>query len=444
MLPAVLARTLAFAFVDKPWQLDNLVERARLALGKRPRWLRGLAARVLSAFGPELPARPALVAKFIRRDEVFSWVCRNAPRPRKKLGRLLARVPAPGRPESWPVPELATREELARWLELSFGELEWFADTKALERHAPAGPLRHYHYRWKVKRAGEQRLLEAPKQRLKSIQRRLLSGLLDRIPPHEAAHGFRVHRSIKTFAAPHVGQRIVLKLDLADFFPSIRHAQIVALFRTLGYSESVVLSLAGLCTNSAPSDAWDGAPRGWTREARWKSEALYLRPHLPQGAPTSPALANLCAFGLDCRLAGLAGSASATYTRYADDLAFSGGHNFERNAARFYRHVCAIVLEEGFSVNYRKTRFMRRAMRQRLAGVVVNEKTNITRADFDDLKAILHNCLLHGPVSQNRDQIADFRAHLAGRVSHVALLNPARGEKLRQMLDRIAWEKAVE
>jgi hypothetical protein len=96
-------------------------------------------------------------------------------------------------------------------------------------------------------------------------------------------------------------------------------------------------------------------------------------------------------------------------------------------------------LEEGWRVNFRKLRVMRRSVRQHLAGIVVNEKTNIRRDEFDTLKAILHNCRRHGTADQNRDRHADFRAHLGGRIAHIAHLHPGRGSKLRTMLEAIDW-----
>ena len=129
--------------------------------------------------------------------------------------------------------------------------------------------------------------------------------------------------------------------------------------------------LTGLCTNVVPHDVGDVVPRS--------NSSIYAAAHLPQGAPTSPALANLCAYRLDCRLAALAASLAATYTRYADDLAFSGGEELERGARRFQVLVCRVALEEGFEVHTRKSRFMRQAVRQQLAGVVVNEHPNVQR-----------------------------------------------------------------
>ena len=347
--------------------------------------------------------------------------------------------PAPGPPSAWAVPEITTTAALARRFELGPAELDGYADLQARGLRSPAGRLRHYDYRWVAKSNGSARLIEAPRPRLKAIQRRLLDEILAHIPPHDAAHGFRAGRSVRTFAGPHVGRRAVLKLDLRDFFPSIPAARVAAIFRTAGYPEPVARALAGLCTNAVPADAWDHPDAPARGPETWRLRRLFRSPHLPQGAPTSPALANLCAFRLDARLAGLAASAGAEYTRYADDLAFSGGPDFARSIARFSVHAHAVALEEGFAINPRKTRVMRRGVRQRVAGVVVNERLNVTRSDYDALKATLHNCLVLGPAGQDRSGHPDFRAHLAGRVAHVAMLNPERGRRLREMLARVAW-----
>jgi hypothetical protein len=171
-----------------------------------------------------------------------------------------------------------------------------------------------------------------------------------------------------------------------------------------------------------------------------EARVLYSRPHLPQGAPTSPALANLCAYRVDCRSSGLAQAPGAVYTRYADDLVFSGDEAFERCVERFAIHAAAILLEEGFAVHHRKTRVMRRDIRQYLAGLITNVRINVVREDFDRLKAILTNCVRHGAESQNRERRASFRLHLAGRVGFVEMRNPAKGERLRKIFERIQWE----
>ncbi len=342
--------------------------------------------------------------------------------------------------EAWDVPRIESAGALAEWLQLTPGELDWFADLKGLGYREKASPqLRHYHYRVLAKGSGGIRLIEAPKLRLKELQRRILSGILDRIPPHSAVHGFRKGRSIKTFVAPHVGQRVVLRMDLRDFFPSISRARIQAFFRTAGYPETVADLLGGICSNATPQDAWRHVPFDFDPRELREARALYREPHLPQGAPASPALANLCAYRVDCRLAGLAQSAGAQYTRYADDLAFAGGEEFERRVKRFSTHVAVILHEQGFDAHHRKTRIMRQGVRQHLAGLVANQRVNVIRDDFDRLKAALTNCVRRGPESQNREAHPNFRSHLDGRVGFVEMINPGKGKRLREIFERIQW-----
>jgi hypothetical protein len=239
--------------------------------------------------------------------------------------------------------------------------------------------------------------------------------------------------SCRTYVEPHVGREVVVRMDLRDFFPGIPAARIHALFGLLGYPDAVARILTGLCTNTVPMKV---ARRG---ASSWIEAKRLAIPHLPQGAPTSPALANLCALHFDFRMDGLAQALGADYTRYADDIAISGGEELRRSVDRLPALVARIALEEGFELNYRKTRAMFSSHRQLLTGIVVNAKANIPRDDFDRLKATLTNCVRHGPQSQNRKAAPDFRAHLAGRIAHVASLSPARGEKLREIFGRISW-----
>jgi RNA-directed DNA polymerase len=125
------------------------------------------------------------------------------------------------------------------------------------------------------------------------------------------------------------------------------------------------------------------------------------------------------------------------YTRYADDLAFS----FDElpSADRFLTLASTVALEEGFAVNFRKTRRLRGGARQRLAGVVVNAHPNVPREEFDWLKAVLHNCRRWGPSTQHRDGVPNLRAQLTGHVAWVTMVNPQRGARLRAMLGEIDW-----
>jgi hypothetical protein len=423
---APTVRNLAAAFLSGAWSHADLVNRGKQASGGG-RWLRPLVRRVLVRFpSPSELTRDALV-EFLCNDRgldiALSKRCVS-------LQRVYWVAPKMA-PTKWEVPPLPTPAALAEWLQIGLGQLDWFADVRGWERQAPAGALRHYSYAWSPKSSGKLRLVESPRPRLKAIQRRLLRELLDRIPPHEAAHGYRRGRSALTYCTPHCKQAIVLRFDLREFFPSVPASRIHALFRQAGYPVEVARLLTGLCTNVVPEEVLERVPP----ELRQR----YRSPHLPQGAPTSPALANLCCHRLDRRLAGLAESLAARYTRYADDLAFSGGLALERSARRFQVLVCRIALEEGLEVNTRKSRFMRQGVRQQLVGVVVNEHPNLQRREHDRLKAILTNCIRHGPASQNREGRPDFEAHLRGRIAYAASLNPTRAARLRELFSRIAW-----
>jgi retron-type reverse transcriptase len=162
-------------------------------------------------------------------------------------------------------------------------------------------------------------------------------------------------------------------------------------------------------------------------------------PHLPQGAPSSPHLANLCVQRLDRRLAGYAAAAGAVYTRYADDLTFSGGTEVRRATGRLLAAVQTIVREEGLAVNAAKTRVRGRGSRQTVTGIVVNERPNVPRPEYDALKAQLFNAVRSGPSPQDLAAHPDLRAHLTGRVAWVTQLNPARGRRLQTLLDQVDW-----
>ena len=430
-----LLTALASSFLAGDSTIEGIVARSRRTLGRNWRWLRPLARRYLEMVAGETRPTQREVIQFFLHDPGFkhAWsehfdelaVARWLEDPQRMQPVAAA--------ASWDVPVIESAGALADWFGTTIDELLWFADLKRLSYKTKNPRLGHYQYRVLAKTSGAIRLIESPKPRLKELQRKILVQILDKIPPHSAAHGFIKGRSVKTFLSPHVGQRVVLKMDLQDFFPSIAGARIQTIFRMIGYPESVADLLGGICTNAVPRHVWNN------HEQVQNACILHTRPHLPQGAPTSPALANICAYRTDCRLAGLARSAGAEYTRYADDVAFSGGDDFERGVERFSTHVGAVLLEEGFSVNHRKTRIMRHSVRQRLAGLIANDRMNVMRGNYDALKATLHNCVHLGAHTQNRTAHPRFRAQLDGRIGWVESVNPGKGQRLRALFNQIVW-----
>ncbi len=431
------AAALADAFLTGTWHLRSLMARGDLALSAGGRWLREVAFDVVQRW-PEAPRDEQLVLRaFINEHAAFkrAWSRREIPRVPFTFRALSPKM----RPRRWPVRQLDSVADLSAWLGLGTTRLSWFADTKGLERDARDEPLRHYRRRWVDRGERLPRLLEAPKDHLKAVQRALLREVLGPIPAHPAAHGFVPGRSVVTHAALHTGKALVVRFDLEAFFTNVATWRALGVFLAAGYPQSVATALLGLCTTRTPERVLQQAPA----PAGLSTERFFLQRrlaewHLPQGAPTSPALANLAAWQLDVRLEGVARQRGFTYSRYADDLVFSGD---EPNAVGpLTALVSLIAKDEGFRINPHKTQVMRAHEQQRVCGVVVNARPNVARAEFDELKALLHRCSKKGPVSQATGPLEDFASTLQGRISWVAQLNPARGARLQREFDgRISW-----
>jgi hypothetical protein len=402
--------------------LDALVE--QLARTPRIRWAR---------------LSPDALASWIERSAPFqaAWTSDGPPRVRRYILRPATVQQAPPLAlQEARLPLLPTSGDVAKWLGLSPGALWRLTVPAAWQRRRSLGE-QHYAYRWRRKARGGWRLLEAPHDYLGPVQRKVLHGLLDKARPHEAAHGGVIGRSALTHAQAHAGQPIVWRFDLQDFFGSVRASRVHAMFRTLGYATEVCRALTALCTTATPEPVLlrlrEDLGGSWAHAQRLRDA------HLPQGAPTSLALANLCAFGLDLRLDALARQWGARYTRYVDDLVFSGGADLRAASDRFALWVARIVGEEGFALNHRKTGVTPRHRQQRVAGIVVNERVNIMREQFDLLKATLHRHAVHGVNGLGAQEQQRMRAHLLGRIAWVAQLNPTKADRLRRIYARNAW-----
>jgi RNA-directed DNA polymerase len=437
---AATATALAAAFLDGPWTSHaELAARGARAIEVTPRRLAAVSVATLAAYRDPPRDRARELASFIESLPAYERLWRRGRQPQIRRHAVPTTVMAPMR---WHVPRLDTVADLADWAGVTVAQLDWYADVRSLERSANR-PLRHYDRTWIHARRGGVRLLERPRPRLMSLQRRVLREILDLVPPHDAAHGFVRGRSVRSYASPHAGRDVVIKLDLDAFFATVTAGRVFGVLRSAGYPEAVAHALTGLSTTVLPLADRRTAPQALRDEDIATRRHLLQRlaqPHLPQGSPTSPALANLVAYRLDVRLAGLAAAVDATYTRYADDLALSvTGADAARRGRRLIDAVRDVIEDEGFRVNEAKTRLSTRGQRQTLCGVVVNECPGVVRRERDALRAILHNCDRHGAESQNRGGHADFRAHLLGRISWISSVNGAQGARLRAQLDQVVW-----
>lgn len=439
--PSDVADALADAFLAaEEWSSSALIGAGAYVLGVRRRWLKPVVEDVLRSFVRAPADAPRLLASRILDAPAFGEAMRKA--KERGVATVIAHrvaAPAQSRETAGPLPRIDDLAGLAALLDLSAGELDWFADNKHWNRRARPGPLHLYRYEWRTRPGRVPRLLEVPEKRLRRAQRTLLEGVLGLIPANDAAHGFIPGRSAITGAARHVDSEVVVCLDLTTFFARVSAGRIYGTLRQSGFSEPVAHTITGVCTNAVPPRVLAAMPQGGLPEERFALRQALAAPHLPQGAPSSPMLANLAIRRLDSRLTGWAAGVGAVYTRYADDLAFSGGELLAKRPDAFLRGARRIVEDEGHSVNAAKTRVRRRGVRQTVTGIVVNDRTNVSRADFDRLKATIHNCVVHGPGAQNRSHVGDFRAHLLGRISWVESVNPDRGRKLREEFLRIRW-----
>ncbi len=212
------------------------------------------------------------------------------------------------------------------------------------------------------KRDGTMRVIAEPVPELKKKQQGILRWLTARgIRPSSYAHGFVIGRSTATNAALHVNRRVVIKVDLKDFFGSTKSGQVISALMKEGLPAETAKDIVNTCS---------------------------LNETLPSGAPTSPMLANIAVKGMDVRLAGLAKKYDANYSRYADDLCFSSD-NPKLN--EMLPAVDFVVKQCGYKLNDKKTRVMRRGRRQIVTGIVVNRKVNIPRRLKRNIRAGLHN-----------------------------------------------------
>lgn len=322
---------------------------------------------------------------------------------------------------------LSTPGELAGALGLPVSRLRWLAF------HAEAATRVHYVTFEVPKKSGGTRTLKAPHRTLATCQRWIFDRIVAKLPVGPEAHGFVAGRSILTNAAPHAGRAVVVNLDLQDFFPSIGYRRARAVFRRAGYSPSVATVLGLLCTE---------CPR---REATFEGTTYHVATGprgLPQGACTSPGLSNQVARRLDRRLAGLARKLGATYTRYADDLTFSGDAALDPKVGYLLARVRHLAAAEGFAVNQAKTRVLRRNAAQVVTGLVVNDRPGVARDEVRRLRAILHRARLDGLDAQNRAGHPEFRAWLRGKIAFVGMARPEVGARLLAEFEALIGREA--
>jgi RNA-directed DNA polymerase len=397
---ATAYRILASALAGLPLlDIENVKRTIIETTGHRSKALETLSRLFCEHFGQA--TRPT-------RSQIFSWISTHFSFPKAKGRERIVHVRLACDQgfgtrfeclSNIGIPQLHTLDDLYRFLSLnSIDELEWLVAPNRCR----GLNLSHYTTHLLRKRTGRFRLVEAPRSRLKFVQRVILKEILNRVPVSDACFGFVKDRSVLQYTLKHCDKGVVIRMDLEDFFPSISAGRVNAMWRTLGYPDTVATYLTWLCTvpaNLPKQELLQSIPHA----SRKPIELQCSKSRLPQGAPTSGSIANLIAYRMDQRFIGFSKKTSGEYSRYADDLAFSWPILSEAHCKRLTAWIAATILDCGFRVNYRKTIIMRRNQRQLLAGIVVNDHPNTSRETTEALRATLFNCVRFGPASQNRE-----------------------------------------
>jgi RNA-directed DNA polymerase len=252
------------------------------------------------------------------------------------------------------------------------------------------------------------RMISAPDERLKFLQRKLADKLSELYRPRNPVHGFVAERSVKTNAIAHLHRRFIVNVDLRDFFPTISQKRVEGMLSSLGIDARVVEIIGRICCNNGS---------------------------LPQGAPSSPVLSNMICFRLDKQLMGIAKEARSIYTRYADDITFSSHQPltalFETTlppAGRFSPDLLTpklrgVFQQNGFAINPDKAHYAERHSRRIVTGLKINELLNVDRRYVRNIRAALHSIETLGlkdaekKFHEQHGGRSSLAAHLQGKIS---------------------------
>lgn len=298
---------------------------------------------------------------------------------------------------------------LAHHLGLNTATIWWLVNTKD-EQYAV----------FKIDKRGKQRdggkrEIQNPSPRLKTVQKLLLGRFLAPIPVGDHIGAYVPGRSCVDTARKHVGKGVIVSMDLKNFFPSVKRSMIRRYFNWVGYPHRVSSLLAELMT---------------------------YKNFVPQGAPTSGYVANLVADSRFDRLI-LADLKSMDprwcYTRYSDDIDVSHPETVPDAAIEaVVATVRKRIVEAGFLLNEEKTKVEPRWGRQRVLGVVVNEKINIPRVEYMRIRALVHNCMMHGfeveAKRAGKENANSLMTYIKGKLNYFDQIDPDKSNKLREQL----------
>lgn len=268
------------------------------------------------------------------------------------------------------------------------------------------------------KKNGNYREISEPLPSLKEIQYFILREILYKQKVSRYCKSYIPKKKFKEYLKYHTNEKQVLTLDIENFFPSINFDIILDYFSGLGYSRDVSFYLSNLCTYS-------------TITKKGEKKVDNTKRFLPQGAPTSPYLSNLILIKFDETIATYCRDRQIKYSRYADDMAFSGKQIERDNLVQFIEQELKKI---GLKLNKDKTNFMKQNVKQIISGVIVNKKLQLPKSERNNIRKIMYFISKYGledhlkKTNEKRDY---YLLHLLGKIQYGLSLNPEDTELIK-------------
>jgi RNA-directed DNA polymerase len=302
------------------------------------------------------------------------------------------------------------------------------------------------------KRSGGRRTISVPEPPLMSLQRSISRYVLRTAHTHPLSFGFKLGSSIVQCAQRHCEAKWLIKFDVSDFFHNTSEISVYWAYRKLGYQPLVAFELARLSTRVFREDAQRYRKSRWTASAEYKKIGAYVDSrigHLPQGAPTSPMLANLCCFRMDQRLSGIAKNLDLRFTRYSDDITFS---SWKRRELKWKidllcEKVYSTLNEFGYSANKSKTKICAPGDRKIVLGLQVGGKEPKLSSEFKDhLRLHLYFCnhpqigvIRHAIEVRGFDSVWGFKNYLRGLIDFSNMVDEQFAGEAIEKFEQIDW-----
>lgn len=344
------------------------------------------------------------------------------------------------------LPPVFTLRHLADICAVDYGFL------RAVVSRANENPYRIFRIRKRPSSDGKVsfRVISVPHPQLMKIQRWIAQNILSKTRTHYASKAFSKGDTLLEATIPHCGAAWIIKVDVRNFFESITEISAYHVFRSLGYQSLIAFEMARICTRL-------GAPTAYRTHAKWlvsfpreviSSYTQFRMGHLPQGAPTSPMLANLSVFSLDEEITEICDEFGLTYTRYADDLVFSTHEkSFDRErCSNLIGEIYQSISKIGLSPNFSKTRILPPGSRKVVLGLLVDtNRPRLTREFRMNLRQHIYYLSSdgHGPAAHASEKgfssISGLKHHVFGLATFARQIDPDYGHKCLESLREVDW-----